>query len=490
MIRYLKKGVERVFTVQKNKENKQLSHDQNDVEKLKRMLEEYDQALTLLSECILGVNEQGYITFISRSYAELLGYEDTESIIGKYCTEVIDNSRLHEVVKSGQSEIGYVHRIRNNDVIASRVPIKKDGKTVGAIGKIVFQDVHEFKRIANRVKNMESKLKYYQEEMKRIQGAKYSFQNIVGESKRLKEVKHNARMVATSRSTILIKGETGTGKELFAHAIHLASPRSDGPFIRVNCAAIPRELLEAELFGYEGGAFTGANKNGRAGKFELAQNGTLFLDEIGDMPLEMQSKLLRVLQEKEFERVGGTKVHRMDVRIIAASHQDLSVMIKEGKFREDLYYRLNVFMLDIPPLRERKEDIIPIAEFLVKKLKNEIGRTVHFIDEKVKELFLQYDWPGNIRELENILERSINVLDGSTIQIKHLPVYMRKDLECTPLEDHSVMPLLIEIEMAEKRAIKKALEKSMGNKQEAAKLLGIHRASLYRKIEKYHLEQS
>jgi transcriptional regulator with PAS, ATPase and Fis domain len=476
-------------TVYENNIKTKSPDTQYSLEKVKSMLEQYDQALSILSECILGVNDQGIITFISRSYAELLGFDSPDYIIGKHCTDVIENSRLHEVVKTGKSEIGHIHRIRNKDVLATRVPINENGKTIGAIGKIMFQDLYEFKRIAGRINSMESKLKYYQEEIKRIQGAKYSFQNIVGESKKLKEVKHNAEMVAESRSTILIKGETGTGKELFAHAIHLVSPRSNGPFIRVNCAAIPRDLLEAELFGYEGGAFTGAHKNGRPGKFELAQNGTLFLDEIGDMPLDMQSKMLRVLQEKEFERVGGTKVNQIDVRIIAATHQDLWEMTQQGKFREDLYYRLNVFMLDIPPLRERKEDIIPIMEFLVNKLKNEIGKNVTSIDEKVIDIFLNYDWPGNIRELENVLERCINVLEGSIIRLQHLPVYMRKDLSGNSIEDDSILPLHTELELAEKRAIIKALEKTKGNKQDTAKLLGIHRASLYRKIEKYQLDK-
>ncbi|MFC3886533.1 sigma 54-interacting transcriptional regulator [Bacillus songklensis] len=463
-----------------------VTSDRVSIDGLKQTIEKYENALNLLSECILGVDERGNVTFISCSYAQLLGIDNPQSVIGKHCTEVVENTRMHIVIQTGQAEIGHIQRIGNKNVIATRIPITKEGKSVGAIGKIVFHDLHELKVLANRIHTMESKLEYYQKELKRIQGAKYSFQSIVGNSERIKEVKNNAIKVAKSRSTVLIRGETGTGKELFAHAIHLASPRSEGPFIRLNCAAIPRGLLEAELFGYEDGAFTGAKKGGRPGKFELAQNGTLFLDEIGDMPLGMQAKLLRVLQEKEFERVGGTKVRRVDVRFIAATNQDLWEMTRQGKFREDLYYRLNVFMIDIPPLRERKEDIIPITNFLIDKLNTELGSNIISIDEKVIRIFMEYDWPGNVRELENILERSMNVLEENTIQVHHLPVYLRKRWE-NEQGDDAVLSLQKEVEMAEKRAIIKALEKVSGNKQEAANLLGIHRASLYRKIEKYNL---
>lgn len=463
-------------------------NDRTSADALKQAIEKYENALNLLSECILGVDEQGNVNFLSRSYAQLLGIDDPNSVIGKHCTEVVENTRMHIVIQTGKNEIGHIQRVGNNNVIATRIPILKEGKIVGAIGKIMFHDVDELKALANRIHTMESKLEYYQKELKRIQGAKYSFQSIVGNSEKMKEVKNNAKKVANSRSTILIKGETGTGKELFAHAIHLAGPRSEGPFIRLNCAAIPRELLEAELFGYEEGAFTGAKKGGRPGKFELAKNGTLFLDEIGDMPLDMQVKLLRVLQEKEFERVGGTKVNQIDVRFIAATHQDLWELTRQGKFREDLYYRLNVFMLEIPPLRERKEDIIPITQYLINKLNTELGTNVTSIDEKVSALFMDYHWPGNIRELENILERSMNVLEESTIQVNHLPVYLRKRWE-SELEDDTIFSLQTEVEMAEKKAIMKALEKASGNKQEAANLLGIHRASLYRKIEKYNIPE-
>jgi transcriptional regulator with PAS, ATPase and Fis domain len=455
-----------------------------------KRVEQYENALKLLSECIMGVDEQGNISFLSDSYAEFLGFENPKSAIGKHCTEVVENTRMHIVINTGQAEIGHIQRLKGKSIIAIRIPIFEEGKIIGAIGKIMFQDIREFKVLANQINTMESKLDYYKKELQRLQGSKYSFQNIIGNSEKMKEVKTMAMKVAKSRSTILIRGESGTGKELFAHAIHRASPRAEGPFIRINCAAIPRDLLEAELFGYEDGAFTGAKKGGKPGKVELAKDGTLFLDEIGDMPMDMQAKLLRVLQEKEIERIGGTKISQIDVRFIAATHQDLSEMVREGKFREDLFYRLNVFAIEVPPLRERKEDIIPITEFLIEKLNHELSTNVIEINDQVNALFMDYHWPGNIRELENILERSMNVVEGNIIQVHHLPMHLKKRGPFVVEEEKDVdYSLQSEVELAERRAIVKALKKASGNRQEAAKLLGIHRASLYRKMEKFQIEE-
>ncbi|MFE7280356.1 sigma-54 interaction domain-containing protein [Heyndrickxia sporothermodurans] len=237
-----------------------------------------------------------------------------------------------------------------------------------------------------------------------------------------------AEKISVSNSAVLLTGESGTGKELFAHAIHQNSSREQFPFVRINCASIPEHLLESELFGYDEGAFTGAKKGGKRGKFELANFGTIFLDEIGDMPLSMQSKLLRVLQEGEVERVGGQKPKTIDVRIIAATHRNLEKMIEEGTFRQDLYYRLNVIKLEIPPLRERKEDIPYIATYLLNKLEKKFHRHGINLTNRVISKLQQHNWPGNIRELENVLERAVNVLEGNTIDIVHLPLYLRENV--------------------------------------------------------------
>ncbi|PEI40598.1 sigma-54-dependent Fis family transcriptional regulator [Bacillus pseudomycoides] len=472
-----------------------LENKEKSIQSLETIISRYENALNLLSECILGVNEQGIVNFLSGAYARFLGIDDPKEAIGKHCTEVVENTRMHIIVKTGQVEIGHIQRVNNQNIIATRIPIVKDGKIIGAIGKIMFHDIQQFKVLADQISAMESKLSYYQTELKRLQEGRLSFQSIIGESAKMKEVKTMALKVSKSRSTVLIRGESGTGKELFAHAVHRASPRARGSFIRLNCAAIPRDLLEAELFGYEEGAFTGAKKGGKPGKIELAHKGTLFLDEIGDMSLDMQVKLLRVLQEKEIERIGGTKIQKIDVRFIAATHRNFREMVQRGEFREDLYYRLNVFAIDIPPLRERKEDMIHITEFLIQKLNGELGSSVLSLDERVRDIFMEHDWPGNIRELENVLERAMNVVEGTIIQAHHLPVYLRKkDLEeelyheiftADQEENEMSYSLQKEVEFAEKRVIMRALEKTAGNRKEAAELLGIHRASLYRKIERY-----
>lgn len=280
-----------------------LDEKEKEVKYLKNILE-------LLYDGIIVVDKKGHITMINQNYCDFLGVKMDE-VIGKHVTEVIKNTRMHIVVKTGKPEIGSLMKIKDENIIVMRTPIWRDGEVVGAVGKVLYTDINELKTLAERLNVMESNLDYYKKELKKVRGAKYSFKQIIGEHKRMKEAKELAMKVAPTRSTVLIRGESGTGKELFAHAIHEASKRSDGPFISLNCAALPPDLLEAELFGYEEGAFTGAKKGGKPGKIELAHCGTLFLDEVGDMPLNMQVKLLRVLQEREFERVGGILVGPM-----------------------------------------------------------------------------------------------------------------------------------------------------------------------------------
>jgi len=284
---------------------------------------------------------------------------------------------------------------------------------------------------------------------------------------------------------VLIRGESGTGKELLAHAIHNLSPRRSCPFVKVNCAAVPENLLESELFGYEEGAFTGAKKGGKPGKFEQAHGGTIFLDEIGDMPLKMQVKILRVLQEKEVERLGSTKTINVDVRVIAATNRNLERLINERKFREDLFYRLNVVNLEIPPLRERKEDIPLLADFLVKKLCKSLGIGEKNISQSTYNVLLRYKWPGNVRELENALERALNVIDSDIIQPEHLPYYIRQS--GNSLKD-GVFNLKSIVEETEKETIKRALNADGGSSLEAAKLLGISKSTFYDKLAKYGIK--
>ncbi|MFZ5968792.1 MAG: sigma 54-interacting transcriptional regulator [Bacillota bacterium] len=429
------------------------------------------------------VDTEGIITMMSQAYLDFLGYTQEEAI-GRHVTEIIPNTRMHIVVESGKAEVGDIQEINGNHMIATRQPIIMDGKVIGAVGKVDFKDIKDFNAMAKKVTNMQKELEYYRDELKKERAGKYSFDSIVGTSPGIVRLKNMSRKVAKSDSTVLILGESGTGKELFAHAIHHFSNRANGPFVKVNCAAIPSELLESELFGYEEGAFTGAKRGGKLGKFELADKGTIFLDEIGDMDIKMQAKLLRVLQEREIEKVGGAETKPIDVRIIAATNKNLEEYIEEGKFREDLYYRLNVMTLNIPSLRDRPQDIKLLSKSLILKLSHNMGIIVTDISKEAMECLINYNWPGNVRELENVLERALNLLDKETIIDRHhLPSKLidksKANLQ-NPMED-----LKTTLERLEKEVILNCLKELGGNKKKAAKRLNISRTSLYQKLEKY-----
>jgi DNA-binding NtrC family response regulator len=312
---------------------------------------------------------------------------------------------------------------------------------------------------------------------------RYRFDNIIGLSGKMQDVFRLVEMVSQTNTTVLIRGESGTGKELIAMAIHQNSPRAQHPFVAVNCAAIPENLLESELFGYEKGAFTGADRS-KPGRFELAGEGTLFLDEIGDLPLSLQVKLLRVLQNREFERLGGLKPIPMRARIIAATNKDLEKEMREGRFREDLYYRINVFPIFLPPLRERKEDILPLVEYFTKKLNN--GQPVPLATE-TQQILLNYHWPGNVRELENVIERAVILSQGGPIRPEHLPPHLQTS-SASPLP-LTIPDSGIDLEEVERNLILKALEKARGNKSRAAALLGITRRKLYSMMERLGIKE-
>jgi transcriptional regulator with PAS, ATPase and Fis domain len=437
-------------------------------------------------ERIVVVDAQGYITMINQTYADFLGIKREEAI-GRHVTEVIENTRMHIVAQTGVPELGQIQYIKGTAMVCTRLPIEIDGKIVGAVGKAIFNDLGELNQLVEKVNSLQKELEYYKDTLKIVHGSHYTMKDIIGLSKEMQELKLVAYRVAQTGSTVLIRGESGTGKELFAQAIHEASPRRSGPFLKVNCAAIPENLLESELFGYEEGAFTGAKRGGRIGKFELAQAGTIFLDEIGDMPSNMQAKLLRVLQEKEIERVGGNKSIPINVRVIAATNRNLEDLLKRKVFREDLYYRLNVVELKIPALRDRRDDIPYLVEYLLEKLARKMGISLPKIDKEALEILSDYHYPGNIRELENILERTLNFIDGDTITAASLPVYLKNSLG-----DSRVFPATVSLkdylEEAEKIAIRRALEISKGNKNKAAQLLQMSRSNFYLKLEKYKIK--
>jgi transcriptional regulator with PAS, ATPase and Fis domain len=332
---------------------------------------------------------------------------------------------------------------------------------------------------------LESKVSLYESELISLRSTRYTIDSIIGVSEPIAALKKQVLKAAATNLPVLITGESGTGKELFAQAVHNASSRRTFPFVRLNCAAIPRELFESELFGYEKGAFTGARSSGKPGKFELAHHGSMFLDEIGDLPLDMQPKLLRVLEEREFERVGGTRLVKADFRLLAATNHNLEKMLEENHFRRDLFYRLNVVALHIPPLRERREDIIPIAHHLLKRIAQDAGLFEVRIDAQVEEIFMDYDWLGNCREMSNVLERAVSGMEKDTLHIYDLPPYLyRKRSASTP---SNAATLKLVQGAAEREAILKALELAAYNKARTADLLGIHRSLLYKKMKKHQL---
>ncbi|MBP2656289.1 MAG: norR 27 [Firmicutes bacterium] len=460
----------------------------SELENVKKLTSTLESILESIEEGIVVVDKQGLITIMNKAYGKFLGINPKE-IVGKHVAEVISNTRMHIVALDGKAEIEEFQKINDNICVVTRIPITKDGETIGCVGNIIFKDAKNLKTLAARFHKLQSELEFYKEEFSKAYGIKYTFENIIGKSEKIELVKKLALKAAKSISTVLILGESGTGKELFAHAIHAASPRRQGPFIKVNCAALPETLLESELFGYDEGAFTGARKNGKPGKFELANGGTIFLDEIGELPIAMQVKLLRVLQEKEMERIGATKTTKLDIRIIAATNRNLEEMIDQDQFRRDLYYRLNVFTITIPPLRERIDDIPPLCDILLKKIGNKVEHWVNGISPKALELMSKYTWPGNVRELENILERTINLMDDEVILMaEHLPPILKKTNQPTTDDNiQTVFNLELVMNNAERMALKRALEASGGNKSTAAKILGIHRSAFYQKLGKYNM---
>lgn len=443
-----------------------------------------DTILETLNECIVVIDGNGIITMMSESYKEFLGCSNSE---GKFVEDVIENTRMYKVIQTGNLEIGDVQEINGNKMVAMRVPLKKDGKVIGAVGKVIFKDIGDFYTLSKKLNSLEKEVEFYKNQLGKERKAKYSIKNIIGESDKINKLKALTKRVGNTSSNVLITGESGTGKELFAHAIHNTSKRWLGPFVKVNCAAIPSDLLEGELFGYEEGAFTGAKKGGKIGKFELANGGTIFLDEIGDMPMNMQVKILRTIQEREIERVGGNVLKEIDVRIIAATNKNLEESVKEGRFREDLYYRLNVMKIVLPSLRERKEDIPVLANSLRIKIAKRFGIYVEGISKEALQCLINYDWPGNIRELENVIERAINLLDSDLIiKLEHLPEKLTKCKFKRYMSDGKYLKDIVED--VEREIITECLEKTNWNKNKTAQLLGISRAGLYKKLEEYKLE--
>lgn len=462
-----------------------LQNLQKELARAKNAVELLETVLDNIQNGIVVVDRNARIIIFNKAYCDFLEVKK-EDMIGRPVVEAIENTRMHIVLQTGVAEIGDVQRIKGHDMICSRIPLKKNGETWGALGIVMFRDVKDLRTLMRRVERLQSELEFYKDELAREQGARYRLENIVGTSERIQELKRIVLKVARNDSTVLIRGESGTGKELFAHALHNASPRRARPFVRVNCSALPENLLESELFGYREGAFTGARRGGKMGKFELADGGTIFLDEIGDLPVNMQAKLLRVLQEKEIERLGDNQPTKVNVRVIAATNRNLEEMVRESLFRQDLFYRLNVVVLEIPPLRERPEDIPALVASLLAKLTEHLGCSPKRIDEGALECLRKHNWPGNVRELENVLERILNLVEEDVITVHHLPFYLRQEINFIPGEKN-VVPLKEAVEKTEKAMLLRALEITGGDRLAAAKILQISKSSLYEKISRYKI---
>jgi len=450
---------------------------------LKIMTEIYE---AILDEVMIGlviVDLNGQIMMMNQLYSELIGV-DSSKVIGKPIAEIVEFSSLPKILATKDGYQGKIIAVNHHELVISEQALFSNTSIIGGVSKLVPIEQLRSKDLLNKFRLLESRLMFYQEELKTWWQQKSPFASIIGESDSIKQIKRLAERVAKGDASVMLMGESGTGKELFAHSIHHASLRSGEPFIKINCAAIPENLLESELFGYEEGAFTGAVKGGKPGKFELANRGTVFLDEIGDMPFSMQAKILRVLQDKTFERVGGHNTIYSDVRIIAATNQDLEKLVEEQKFRLDLYYRLSVIAIEVSPLRDRPNDIILIAQEIVNNFNRKYNLEITGIHQETKEIFLNYPWPGNVRQLENVLEYAFNVVEeeAKVIQAKDLPpMFMRRQNDDT-LELETI------VAKAEKDAIIRALQVTNGNKQEAAGLLGIHRSGFYQKLKRYNIE--
>lgn len=450
---------------------------------------ELETILDSIKDAVCIVDAEGLTKYWNKGAEKLYGISK-EEILNKPITEFFPSSLLHRILKEEKAYEDIYNSPKENCYnISSASPLYFNGKLVGGIS--IDRDITDHIKTTELLNKTKSNLKVLQEELSAINKTRVSFSNILGNNAKFREVINLAKDMAHSDINILIKGESGTGKELFARAIHMASGR-EGYFVPINCSAIPNELIESELFGYAGGAFTGALKEGRIGKIELANNGTLFLDEIGDMPLNMQPKILRVLEDGEITPIGSEKSIKVDIRVIAASNKDLERMVELGTFRKDLYYRLNSVIIEIPPLRDRRDDIPFLANRFVQDYCMEYGVNILNFSNEVMDAFMEHDWEGNVRELKNIIERMVILARNNkshVIDINLLPDNMLKNRINRIGKRKNSYDLNTVVREIERKTILNALERTGYNKLKAAKLLNIPRSTLYFKMKKYNIKE-
>ena len=417
---------------------------------------------------------------------EALGIRSVSEMVGQPVERLIPHSRMRDVVETGRSTPLDIMRYGEHTLLVSRLPLRDErGEVIGAIAFALKNSLTYLRPIAERFKTLQSRLARMEKELAASRAPKYTVENLIGFSPAMLQVKRLVRKAGQIQSAVLLLGETGTGKELVAHAIHAASDRDDRPFVGLNVAAIPENLLEAEFFGVAPGAYTGAGRQPRPGKFQLAHGGTLFLDEIGDMPLPLQAKLLRVLQEREVEPLGSNQVIKVDVRIIAATSRPLADMVRGGAFRPDLYYRLNVFPIELPALRDRREDLEILASLFSERTAASLDQPIRDLTPSALEALHGYDWPGNVRELANVIEQVYVRTEGEHILAEHFADVLPKTTTQHPTTPSRKRPLAEAMDELERSLIVAALDEAKGNKLEAARNLGLSRTNLYAKLRKH-----
>lgn len=470
--------------------------------------------LNVPNKCIELILEQAGVIAITDKYARYIfvnkmWQEHTgiswNYVIGKHTYEIIEGSRAMAAIKSGKVLTADIFIKKKDGTnlpgVMTYYPILDNDEVVGCFIYSSFESMEQAMAFSEKLESITAEYEFLKGEMRKRSGVRYCIDDIIGESDAVKQLKEQIYQAGASNSTVLIEGETGTGKELVAHSVHSCSLRNIFPFVKVNCSAIPSNLMESEFFGYEEGTFTGAKKGGKKGKFEIAHLGSIFLDEINQMDLTIQPKLLRVLQEKEIERIGSSESISIDTRVITASNVSLREMIKRNEFRNDLYYRLNIINIVIPPLRNRREDIPLLANHMIDKISDKIGRDIEGISSKALEYLIQRDWPGNIRELQNIIEKAMNIARKNELtladfrkiesfeMINQVPNYIQEEnLLSNSDEEVCQATLMNKKNTLERDTIIKALESCEYNKSKAAKMLGISRTLLYQKLKKYNLD--
>jgi transcriptional regulator with PAS, ATPase and Fis domain len=435
-------------------------------------------------ESLVVVNNQGFFEYVDKGSETFLGI-DEGGAVGVKVTDLIKTSMLPKVLESGLPMIGRVFDVNGRRMIGSAYPLIRDGELIGAMGRMISRSLDEVDRINRQVSVLEKEVKSLRQREKHQHRALYTFESILGRSESIQACIQLARKAALTRADVLIHGESGTGKELFAHAIHNYQ-NPDAPFVSVNSPAIPFELAESELFGYKKGAFSGASSDGKPGKFELANKGTLFLDEVSSLPLSIQAKLLRVLEEREIQPLGDTRTKKVNFHLVCATNVDLKKMVEEGKFRNDLYYRIAKITIQVDPLRKRKEDIPILADHILTAINRRFNTRFQSISPQALTCLMNHSWVGNVRELINILEQAcLKTWDGNEIPLESLPSeIVEKPAE---KESASMMTFKMGKSETERTLILLALEKTGGNRRRAASLLNMPRSTFYKKLTEYKL---